>query len=225
MDASTARSARPAPASRHGRRVPRHALGRGGGAGAYDRPGDARERWRLPAALGNREGGHGGLGEAARRSRSAHHCAEEIIEAIIKALAPPARIAPWPAGGGASGSRSRAPIPGPAGRSSGTCPGGGRAAPRPPATGLAGGRRAAGGGWYQVRQPRGRRGRFPLFFRRHEFRPDSGGAGRYRGGPGAKLEMVVEVAEPAVANTAGDGVRHGACGMLGGEDGDPIATC
>ena len=63
--------------------------------------------------------------------------------------------------------------------------------------------------------------RFPLFFRRHEFRPDSGGDGRFRGGPGAELEMVVEVAEPAVANTAGDGVRHGACGMLGGEDGQP----
>ena len=26
--------------------------------------------------------------------------------------------------------------------------------------------------------------RFPLFFRRHEFRPDSGGDGQYRGGPG-----------------------------------------
>ena len=63
--------------------------------------------------------------------------------------------------------------------------------------------------------------RFPLFFRRHEFRPDSGGDGRYRGGPGAELEMAVEVAEPAIANTAGDGVRHGACGMLGGEDGSP----
>jgi N-methylhydantoinase B len=33
--------------------------------------------------------------------------------------------------------------------------------------------------------------------------------------------MVVEIAEPAVANTAGDGVRHGACGILGGEDGLP----
>jgi N-methylhydantoinase B len=33
--------------------------------------------------------------------------------------------------------------------------------------------------------------------------------------------MVVETAEPAVGNTAGDGVRHGACGILGGEDGAP----
>jgi N-methylhydantoinase B len=29
------------------------------------------------------------------------------------------------------------------------------------------------------------------------------------------------VAEPAVANTAGDGVRHGACGILRGVDGVP----
>ncbi len=63
--------------------------------------------------------------------------------------------------------------------------------------------------------------RFPLFFRRHEFRPDSGGIGKYRGGPGGIVEMVVETAEPAIANTAGDGVRHGACGILGGEDGQP----
>ena len=63
--------------------------------------------------------------------------------------------------------------------------------------------------------------RFPLFFRRHEFRPDSGGDGQYRGGPGGIVEMVVETAEPAVGNTAGDGVRHGACGILGGEDGAP----
>ena len=33
--------------------------------------------------------------------------------------------------------------------------------------------------------------------------------------------MVAEVAEPAVGNTAGDGVRHGACGILGGQDGAP----
>ena len=63
--------------------------------------------------------------------------------------------------------------------------------------------------------------RFPLFFRRHEFRPGSGGRGRYRGGPGGVLELRVESDGPALANTAGDGVRHGACGMAGGEDGAP----
>jgi hypothetical protein len=50
--------------------------------------------------------------------------------------------------------------------------------------------------------------RCPLFFKRHEFRPDSGGDGRYRGGPGSILELHVEIAEPARANTAGDGTRH-----------------
>jgi len=63
--------------------------------------------------------------------------------------------------------------------------------------------------------------RFPLFFRTHEFRPDSGGDGRYRGGVGASMQLVVEIDRPARANTAGDGVRHGACGLLGGRDGLP----
>ncbi len=63
--------------------------------------------------------------------------------------------------------------------------------------------------------------RFPLFFKRHEFRPGSGGDGQYRGGPGGELEMVIETAEPAVGNTAGDGVKYGACGLLGGSDGKP----
>lgn len=63
--------------------------------------------------------------------------------------------------------------------------------------------------------------RFPLHFRRHEFRADSGGDGRFRGGLGVALDLVVETAKPALANTAGEGTRHGACGMLGGEDGAP----
>ena len=33
--------------------------------------------------------------------------------------------------------------------------------------------------------------------------------------------MVVETAEPAIGNTAGDGVKYGACGILGGADGLP----
>jgi len=65
--------------------------------------------------------------------------------------------------------------------------------------------------------------RFPLHLARHEYRPDSGGAGKYRGGLGVALDLVVQTAGPAVGNTAGDGVRHGACGMLGGEDGAPHA--
>jgi N-methylhydantoinase B len=63
--------------------------------------------------------------------------------------------------------------------------------------------------------------RFPLHFGRHEFRANSGGKGQYRGGLGVDLDLVVEVGKPARGNTAGDGARHGACGMLGGEDGLP----
>ncbi|MFV0294948.1 MAG: hydantoinase B/oxoprolinase family protein [Hyphomicrobiaceae bacterium] len=63
--------------------------------------------------------------------------------------------------------------------------------------------------------------RFPFLFVHHEYRPDSAGDGQFRGGTGAELEMVVETAKPAVANTAGDGIRHGARGMLGGKDGLP----
>jgi N-methylhydantoinase B len=63
--------------------------------------------------------------------------------------------------------------------------------------------------------------RFPLLFKRHEFRPDSGGEGQYRGGLGVSLDFAVETAKPALANTAGEGARHGACGILGGRDGEP----
>jgi N-methylhydantoinase B len=63
--------------------------------------------------------------------------------------------------------------------------------------------------------------RFPLHFRRHEFLPDSGGDGQHRGGLGVALDLVIETEKIALGNTAGDGVRHGACGMLGGEDGAP----
>jgi N-methylhydantoinase B len=151
-----------------------------------------------------------------------NHCGQEIIEAIIKALAPacPDRaMAGW-------GRRFRIALQGTDPRSGKAFiwhlfqarPGGG-ASPAGDGWPAAGEWQAAGGikfGSLEVAEVR-----FPLFFRRHEFRPDSGGDGRYRGGVGAELEMVVEVEEPAVANTAGDGVRHGACGILGGRDGLP----
>ncbi|WP_347341358.1 hydantoinase B/oxoprolinase family protein [Bradyrhizobium pachyrhizi] len=63
--------------------------------------------------------------------------------------------------------------------------------------------------------------RFPLHFRHHEYRPNSGGDGQFRGGLGVSLDLVFETEKPAFGNTAGDGVRHGACGMLGGKDGAP----
>ncbi len=63
--------------------------------------------------------------------------------------------------------------------------------------------------------------RFPLHFRRHEFLPDSGGDGQFRGGLGVALDLVFETEKPALGNTAGEGTRHGSCGMLGGRDSAP----
>ena len=63
--------------------------------------------------------------------------------------------------------------------------------------------------------------RFPLVFERHEFRPDSGGAGQHRGGTGAELLLRVDSDGTAFANTAGDGARHGSAGMAGGADSAP----
>ncbi|WP_439360311.1 hydantoinase B/oxoprolinase family protein [Bradyrhizobium sp. DASA03007] len=63
--------------------------------------------------------------------------------------------------------------------------------------------------------------RFPLHFRHHEYRPNSGGDGQFRGGLGVELHLIFETSKPALGNTAGDGARHGACGMLGGKDGAP----
>ena len=63
--------------------------------------------------------------------------------------------------------------------------------------------------------------RFPLHFEAHEYRPGSAGDGQYRGGLGGRLSMLVESDGPCQANTAGDGIRHGAAGMCGGEDGKP----
>jgi N-methylhydantoinase B len=151
-----------------------------------------------------------------------NHCAQEIAESVIKALAPacPERtLAGW-------GRRFRIAIQGKDPRTSRPFiwhmfharPGGGAS--------------AAGDGWPTAGEGQAAGGikfgsvevtevRFPLFFRRHEFRTDSGGDGRYRGGPGSVLELVVEIAEPARANTAGDGVRHAPYGILGGKDGLP----
>jgi N-methylhydantoinase B len=151
-----------------------------------------------------------------------NHCGQEILEAVIKALAPacPERaMAGW-------GRRFRIAI-------QGTDPRDGKKfiwhmfQARP-----GGGASVAGDGWAGAGEWQAAGGikfgslevtevRFPLFFRRHEFRTGSGGDGKYRGGTGGTMEFVAEIAEPARANTAGDGVRYGACGILGGKDGAP----
>ncbi|WP_321944350.1 hydantoinase B/oxoprolinase family protein [Paraburkholderia tropica] len=61
--------------------------------------------------------------------------------------------------------------------------------------------------------------RFPLLFETHEFRPGSGGDGKHRGGMGTTMNLRIEV--PAIAHTAGEGARHGSAGILGGKDGAP----
>jgi N-methylhydantoinase B len=151
-----------------------------------------------------------------------NHCGQEIIEAIIRALAsacPERVMAGW-------GRRFRMAVQGIDPRSNAPFiwhlfqarPGGGGSAAGDGWPG-AGEWQAAGGikfGSIEVQEVR-----FPLHFRRHEFRRDSGGDGRHRGGPGGELELVIETSEPAVGNTAGDGIKYGACGLLGGRDGRP----
>jgi N-methylhydantoinase B len=151
-----------------------------------------------------------------------NHCAQEIAEAVIKALAaacPERAMAGW-------GRRFRIAIQGQDPRSGRPFiwhmfqarPGGG-ASVAGDGWPAAGEWQAAGGikfGSIEVTEVR-----FPLLFRRHEFLADTGGDGQHRGGVGATLEFVVETREPARANTAGDGIRHGACGMAGGQDGTP----
>jgi N-methylhydantoinase B len=150
------------------------------------------------------------------------HCANEIVEAIVKAVAPacPDRaMAGW-------GRRFRIAIQGEDPRSGRPFiwhlfharPGGG-ASPAGDGWHSAGEWHAVGGikfGSVEVAEAR-----FPLFFRRHELRPDSAGAGRFRGGAGTELELAMETTKPALGNTAGDGARHGACGLLGGKDAAP----
>ena len=151
-----------------------------------------------------------------------NHCGQEIIEAIIRALAPacPERaMAGW-------GRRFRMAVQGVDPRHGRPFiwhlfqarPGGGGSSAGDGWPG-AGEWQAAGGikfGSLEVQEVR-----FPLHFRRHEFRADSGGDGRHRGGPGGELELVIETEGPALGNTAGDGVKYGACGLAGGQDGRP----
>ena len=153
---------------------------------------------------------------------STSHCAQEIIESVVKALSPacPERtMAGW-------GRRLRIAIKGRDPRNDRgfiwhmfhARPGAGAS--------------AGGDGWHNTGEWHSAGGlkfgsvevvevRFPLFFARHEFRPNSGGDGKYVGGAGVDLEFTLETEEDCVANTAGDGVRYGPCGMLGGEDGLP----
>jgi N-methylhydantoinase B len=150
------------------------------------------------------------------------HCSNEIIEAVVVALsaACPERVM------GGWGRRLRIAITGRDPRNDRKFiwhmfharPGGGGS--------------AAGDGWSTIGEWHSAGGikfgsievaetRFPLFFETHEYRPGSAGDGKFRGGYGGDMRLRVETAEQAVANTAGEGVIHGARGILGGRDGAP----
>jgi N-methylhydantoinase B len=150
------------------------------------------------------------------------HCGNEIIEAIITALAP---ACPERAMGG-WGRRLRIAIDG-----------------KDPRTGRrfiwhmfqarpGGGGSSAGDGFSTIGEWHSAGGikfgsievaetRFPLLFETHEYRANSGGDGKYRGGTGGDMRLRVETDGPARANTAGEGIVHGARGVLGGKDGAP----
>lgn len=59
----------------------------------------------------------------------------------------------------------------------------------------------------------------PLVFRRKEFRPDSGGPGRYRGGLGQTIEIDVRTGEPYIVSVLADRFSQPARGYAGGEPG------
>ena len=153
---------------------------------------------------------------------STNHCAEEVVEAVFKALAP---AIPAAVSSGFS-RRLRYAITG-----------------KDPRTGrqfiwhfflARGGGGASEGydGWSNVGEVNVAGGirspsievteeRFPLFVHRHELRPDSGGVGQWRGGLGAVCDLVYEGEGPALLNTAGDGIVVPPFGLFGATDGLP----
>ncbi len=150
------------------------------------------------------------------------HCSNEIIEAIIVALA---QACPERAMGG-WGRRLRIAL-------NGTDPRTGRRfiwhmfQARP-----GGGGSVAGDGYSTIGEWHSAGGikfgsievaetRFPLVFETHEYRLGSAGDGLHRGGYGADMRLRVETDGPAIGHTAGEGGVHGARGILGGRDGAP----
>ena len=150
-----------------------------------------------------------------------NHCAQEIMEAVIKALAPACPVRAMAGWGRRFRIAIQGKIPARGGPSSGTCSMRGREARFLGRRRLAHRRRVAGGRRHQVRQRRGHRGALPALLPAPRVPRRFGGDGRYRGGVGTSMELGVEIDQPARANTAGDGVRHGACGLFGGADGLP----
>ena len=136
---------------------------------------------------------------------STSHCGQEIIEAVVTALAPACpeqTMAAW-------GKRLRIALKGRDPRSGRDFiwhmfharPGAGGLGRRRRLAQL---RRVAFGGGPQVRLRRGGGGALPVLLPAPRVPPQLGGAtGRHVGGAGGELEFVVETEESCVANTAG----------------------
>ena len=153
---------------------------------------------------------------------STNHCAEEVVEAVFKALAP---AIPSAVSAGFS-RRLRYAITGSDPRTGRRfiwhfflARGGGGASDGFDGWSNIGEINVAGG----IRSPsiEVTEERFPFFIERHELRPDSGGAGAWRGGLGAVCDLVYEGEGPALLNTAGDGVVVPPFGLFGADDGLP----
>ena len=153
---------------------------------------------------------------------STNHCAEEVVEAVFKALAP---AIPAAVSAGFS-RRLRYAITGHDPRTGRQfiwhfflARGGGGAAQGFDGWSNVGEINVAGG----IRSPsiEVTEERFPFFVERHELRPDSGGVGAWRGGLGAVCDLVYEGEGPALLNTAGDGVVVAPFGLFGATDGLP----
>ena len=153
---------------------------------------------------------------------STNHCAEEVVEAVFKALAP---AIPAAVSAGFS-RRLRYAITGSDPRTGRRfiwhfflARGGGGASEGCDGWSNVGEINVAGG----IRSPsiEVTEERFPFFIERHELRPDSGGDGAWRGGLGAVCDLVYEGEGPALLNTAGDGVVVPPFGLFGAADGLP----
>ena len=153
---------------------------------------------------------------------STNHCAEEVVEAVFKALAP---AIPAAVSAGFS-RRLRYAITGHDPRTGRQfiwhfflARGGGGASEGVDGWSNVGEINVAGG----IRSPsiEVTEERFPFFIERHELRPDSGGEGAWRGGLGAVCDLVYEGAGPALLNTAGDGIVVPPFGLFGADDGLP----
>ena len=153
---------------------------------------------------------------------STNHCAEEVVEAVFKALAP---AIPGAVSAGFS-RRLRYAITGTDPRTGRKfiwhfflARGGGGASrgydgwPNVGEINVAGGIRSPS---IEVTEER-----FPFFIRRHELRPDSGGVGQWRGGLGGVCDLVYEGEGSALLNTAGDGIIVPPFGLFGGAEGLP----